>query len=87
MKLRGSGEGPSVGSPSVVAGRRERTVTRRQVDQAVAQLRERHHLPAAEQMRAVLRALDLVVVPDPEIPGPREAPGVDPGHRRPDAGC
>jgi hypothetical protein len=75
MKLRGSGEGSSVGSPSVVAECRERTVTRRQVDQAVAQLRERRHLPPAEQMRAILRALDLVVVPDPEIPGPRESAG------------
>jgi hypothetical protein len=52
---------------SIAPGRR--TVTRRQVDRAVAQLRERRDLPAAEQMRAVLRALDLVVVPDPEQPG------------------
>ena len=79
MTSLGPVEGLSVGSPA-------KTVTRRQVDRAVAQLRERRHLPAAEQMHAVLRALDLVVVPDPKIPGPREAPGVDPGHRRPDAG-
>jgi hypothetical protein len=71
MMSLGPVEGLSVGSP-------ERAVTRRQVDLAVAQLRERRHLPAAEQMRAVLRALDLVVVPDPEIPDPREAPEIEP---------
>jgi hypothetical protein len=71
MVSLGPVDGLSVASPA-------RTVTRQQVDRAVAQLRERRHLPAAEQMRAVLRALDLVVVPDPEIPDPREAPETEP---------
>jgi hypothetical protein len=71
MMSLGPVDGLSVASPA-------RTVTRQQVDRAVAQLRERRHLPAAEQMRAVLRALDLVVVPDPEIPEPREASGSEP---------
>jgi hypothetical protein len=39
-----------------------RTVTAEQLDQAVRQLRERKGRPAAEQMQAVLRALDLTVV-------------------------
>jgi hypothetical protein len=39
-----------------------RTVTLEQLDQAVRQLRERPGRPAAEQMQAVLRALDLTVV-------------------------
>lgn len=43
-----------------------RTVTSAQLDQAVRQLRERRGRPAAEQMQAVLRALDLTVVPDEE---------------------
>jgi hypothetical protein len=45
-----------------------RTVTPDQVDQAVHQLRERSGRPAAEQMQAVLRALDLTVVPRNEQP-------------------
>ncbi len=40
-----------------------RTITAEQLDQAVLQLRERRGRPAAEQMQAVLRALDLVVLP------------------------
>ena len=40
-----------------------RTVTPDQLDQAVRQLRERRGRPAAEQMQAVLRALDLTVAP------------------------
>jgi hypothetical protein len=40
-----------------------RTVTQEQVDLAVAQLRERPGRAAAEQVQAVLRALDLAVVP------------------------
>ena len=40
-----------------------RTVTPAQVDLAVLQLRERRGRPAAEQMLAVLRALDLTVEP------------------------
>jgi hypothetical protein len=40
-----------------------RTVTTEQLDQAVYQLRERRGRPAAEQMQAVLRALDLTVAP------------------------
>jgi hypothetical protein len=52
---------------SLDAGRRPvhhvpaRTVTTEQVDQAVRQLRERRGRPAAEQMQAILRALDLTV--------------------------
>jgi hypothetical protein len=54
---------------SVDVGRRpahhvpQRTVTPEQLDQAVCQLRERKGRPAAEQMQAVLRALDLTVLP------------------------
>jgi glutaredoxin len=48
-----------------------RVVTAAQVDGAVAQLRERPGRSAAEQIQAVLRALDLTVVPDPVIPDPR----------------
>jgi hypothetical protein len=40
-----------------------RTITSEQLDQAVRQLRERPGRPAAEQMQAVLRALNLTVVP------------------------
>ncbi len=40
-----------------------RTVTSEQLDRAVLQLRERRGRPAAEQMQAVLRALDLTVAP------------------------
>jgi hypothetical protein len=40
-----------------------RTITSEQLDQAVRQLRERPGRPAAEQMQAVLRALDLTVAP------------------------
>jgi len=40
-----------------------RTVSPEQVDLAVVQLRERRGRTAAEQMQAVLRALDLTVVP------------------------
>jgi hypothetical protein len=43
-----------------------RTVTAEQLDQAVRQLRERPGRPAAEQMQAVLRALDLTVLPRSE---------------------
>ncbi len=43
-----------------------RTVTAEQLDQAVRQLRERPGRPAAEQMLAVLRALDLTVLPRSE---------------------
>jgi hypothetical protein len=39
-----------------------RTITTEQLDQAVRQLRERRGRPAAEQMQAILRALDLTVV-------------------------
>lgn len=44
-----------------------RTVTSAQLDQAVRQLRERRGRPAAEQMQAILRALDLTVVSDNEL--------------------
>jgi hypothetical protein len=40
-----------------------RTVTPEQLEQAIRQLRERPGRPAAEQMQAVLRALDLTVAP------------------------
>ena len=46
-----------------------RTVTAEQLDQAVHQLRERRGRPAAEQMQAVLRALDLTVAPGNEHRG------------------
>jgi hypothetical protein len=58
-------------APDVECGPAEldpRTVTPDQVDQAVHQLRERSGRPAAEQMQAVLRALDLTVVPPNEQP-------------------
>ncbi|MHA6624537.1 hypothetical protein ACU61A_03910 [Pseudonocardia sichuanensis] len=48
-----------VGEPVSAA----RTVTPEQVDLAVVQLRERRGRTAAEQMQAVLRALDLTVAP------------------------
>jgi hypothetical protein len=48
-----------------------RTVTPAQVNRAVAQLRERPGRSAAEQMQAVLRALDLTVAADPAIPDQR----------------
>jgi len=44
----------------------QRVVTLDQVDLAVLQLRERRGRPAAEQMQAVLRALELTVAPDSE---------------------
>ena len=47
----------------------QRTVTEEQVEQAVRQLRERPGRPAAEQMQAVLRALDLTVVRSSEHRG------------------
>ncbi len=56
------------GGVSLDVGRRPahevppRTVTAEQLDQAVRQLRERRGRPPAEQMQAVLRALDLTVV-------------------------
>jgi hypothetical protein len=43
-----------------------RMVTADQVDLAILQLRERRGRPAAEQMHAVLRALDLTVAPRSE---------------------
>ena len=48
-----------------------RVVTAAQVDRAVAQLRERPGRSAVEQIQAVIRALDLTVVPDSVIPDPR----------------
>jgi hypothetical protein len=42
-----------------------RKVTAAQVDRAVLQLRERPGQTAVEQVQAVLRALDLTVVPNP----------------------
>jgi hypothetical protein len=87
MKPTASAEAARADSPPTMAGSRDRTVTRQQLDRAVAQLRERRQLPAAEQMQAVLRALDLVVVPDPEIPAPREAAeGIRAADARPSTG-
>jgi hypothetical protein len=66
---------PECGGVSLDVGRRPahhvppRTVTADQLDQAVRQLRERRGRPAAEQMQAVLRALDLTVVPGNEHRG------------------
>jgi hypothetical protein len=48
-----------------------RVVTQAQIDQAVLQLRERRGRPPAEQLRAVLRALDLTVAGEPVLPEPR----------------
>lgn len=48
-----------------------RAVTAEQVANAVLQLRERRGRPPVEQVRAILRALDLTVVPDPVIPRQR----------------
>ncbi len=45
-----------------------RTVTSSQVARAAMQLRERRDRSAVEQLQAVLRALDLTVVPDPPPP-------------------
>jgi len=45
-----------------------RTVTASQVANAIMQLRERPRLSAAAQVHAVLKALDLTVVPDPATP-------------------
>lgn len=47
----------------------ERSVTAAQVDRAVLQLRERRGQTPVEQVKAVLRALDLIVAPvNPEVP-------------------
>lgn len=48
-----------------------RTVTLQQVERAVTQLRERRGQPAAEQVHAVLRALELSVATAPSIPSQR----------------
>ncbi|GAA0933593.1 hypothetical protein [Pseudonocardia zijingensis] len=60
------GVSPDVGKRHVADLRAARTVTPAQLDQAVHQLRERRGRPAAEQMQAILRALDLTVVRDSE---------------------
>jgi hypothetical protein len=87
MKSTASAEALLADSSPTVSGPRDRSVTRQQVDRAVTQLRERRHLSAAEQMQAVLRALDLVVVPDPEIPAPRDAAeGIPASDARPSRG-
>ena len=63
------------GGVSLDVGRRPvpqvppRTITAAQLDQAVRQLRERRGRPAAEQMQAILRALDLTVLPGNEHRG------------------
>lgn len=48
-----------------------RVVTSAQVDRAVLQLRERPGQTAVEQVQAVLRALDLTVMPEPRVPEAR----------------
>jgi hypothetical protein len=58
-------------TPHVPAPRADRVVTPAQVNRAVLQLRERRGKAAAEQLQAVLRALDLTVAPDQDAPGPR----------------
>jgi hypothetical protein len=50
-----------------------RTVTSSQVARAAMQLRERRGQSAVEQMQAILRALDLTVVPDPVVPAARRS--------------
>lgn len=62
--------------PSSESGR---TVTASQVANAIVQLRERPRLNAAAQVHAVLRALDLTVVPDPVVPAARPKPQESPG--------
>jgi NAD(P)H-dependent FMN reductase len=58
--------------PAVDAGATAaRTVTSSQVTRAAMQLRERRGRSPVEQMQAVLRALDLTVVPDPVVPAAR----------------
>ena len=48
---------------SLSSGAPLQMVTPEQLDRAVLQLRERRGRPAAEQMQAVLRALELTVAP------------------------
>ena len=51
--------------------KRCRTVTASQVAHAITQLREQRGYAAAVQVQAVVRALDLTVVPDPEVTASR----------------
>jgi hypothetical protein len=55
-----------VTEPPFLEGGCRRTVTAGQVSNAITQLRARRGQSAALQILAVLRALDLTVVPDPE---------------------
>lgn len=48
-----------------------RSITESQAARAILQLRERSGRPASEQLCAVLRALNVVVIPDPRVPSPR----------------
>lgn len=48
-----------------------RTITAAQLANAITQLRARRGQSAALQMQAVLRALGLIVVPDPVVPASR----------------
>lgn len=52
---------PEIPPPDVVRANTARVVTVAQVDRAVLQLRERRGRTAVEQVKAVLRALDLTV--------------------------
>jgi hypothetical protein len=62
---------PIVTAPPRADVQRCRTVTASQVTNAITQLREQPGLSAAVQIQAVLRALDLTVVPDPNVPAAR----------------
>jgi hypothetical protein len=58
---------PIVTTSPLACIERCRTVTVRQVTNAITQLREQRGHAAAAQIQAVIRALDLTVVPDPEV--------------------
>lgn len=69
----GRSSDPIVEAPPRADIERCRTVTASQVTNAITQLREQPGQSAAVQIQAVLRALDLTVVPDPEIQAARSA--------------
>jgi hypothetical protein len=57
-------------SPQAV-GTRHRTVTTSQVTRAITELRQQRGHAATVQIQAVIRAFDLTIVPDPEVPTSR----------------
>lgn len=59
-----------------------RPITTAQLANAITQLRARRGQSAALQMQAVLRALDLIVVPDPVVPAARSESPPTPAHVR-----